>query len=192
MMVLRKNVKAPVMALLLIAIAVFAFAACTDDIERGESQQIEQSISEVRQQQLIQKHPVPASTSDYSQERVNLSRKAETWNQPGKTGFISLLSFGKVIGTFPVDGKVSSVNSALTTPDAVIQECRGGGCALLSVESPQEDGSYGTNGDAVFWYTPEGAYMEWNGEYFLSDFPMFIQDVPTIVYDATEDLQPEN
>ena len=179
--------------LLIVLVAAFALTACEDgDVPENKSQVAEQQLSETRQQILVAKHPVPASTQDYSQERVNLGKKAETWNQPGKTGFISLLSFGKVIGTFPVSGKVSSVNSALTTPDQIVRPCGYRDCPMVSIESPQEDGSYGTNGDAVFWFTPEGAYMEWNGEYFLSDFPLFIEDVPTIVYDATEDLQPGN
>ena len=180
---------------LFIAIVAMASVACAqsggDVASSDDSQTIEQSASETRQKQFIKESPLP-NFNGRSSERENLVERALTWNQEGKTGFISLLSFGKVVGTFPVSGKVSSVNSALTTPDQIkevaVHRGREASNPVVVVESPQEDGSYGTNGDAVFWFTPNGAYMEWNGEYFLSDVPMFIEDVPTLTYDATADF----
>jgi len=37
------------------------------------------------------------------------------------------------------------------------------------IESPDFDGTYGENPHGVFWFTPDGTYMEWNGNYFISD-----------------------
>ena len=49
------------------------------------------------------------------------------------------------------------------------------------VESPDLDGSYGTNGDAIFFFTAENAYVEWSGEYFVSDFPLHMSTPPVLV-----------
>lgn len=49
------------------------------------------------------------------------------------------------------------------------------------VESPDLDGSYGTNGDAIFFFASSGAYVEWSGEYFVSDFPLRLTTPPELV-----------
>jgi hypothetical protein len=38
--------------------------------------------------------------------------------------------------------------------------------------SPAEDGSYGTNGDGVFGFTPEDIYIEHNMKYIVSTVPL--------------------
>jgi len=49
------------------------------------------------------------------------------------------------------------------------------------IPSPAEDGSYGTNGDAVFFFTTDGAYVEWNGSYMLADQPLKLTTQPELV-----------
>lgn len=39
-------------------------------------------------------------------------------------------------------------------------------------EEKQEDGSYGTNGNAIFFFDTQGVYYEWAGDYLLVDQPM--------------------
>ena len=41
-----------------------------------------------------------------------------------------------------------------------------------TMPSPAEDGSYGTNGDAVFGFTPEQIYIETNMKYVASTVPL--------------------
>ena len=55
------------------------------------------------------------------------------------------------------------------------------------VESPDQDGSYGTNGDGVFFFTTEGAYVEWRGDYMVSDFPLKLSTPPALVRELKED-----
>ena len=38
--------------------------------------------------------------------------------------------------------------------------------------SPAEDGSYGTNGDAIFGFTPDDVYIEHNMQYMCSTAPL--------------------
>ena len=42
------------------------------------------------------------------------------------------------------------------------------------------DGSYGENDQGIFFFTPDGKYIEWTGTYLYSDIP-FEVDTPTIV-----------
>ena len=41
------------------------------------------------------------------------------------------------------------------------------------------DGSYGENDNGVFFFTPDGKYIEWTGIYLYSDIPMIV-DNPVI------------
>jgi len=86
----------------------------------------------------------------------------------------------------PIRGKVSSVNSRLTTGEQIVDDpwrYQSGGRV---VESPQLDGSYGTNGDAIFFFTTEGVYVEWNGLYMLCDQPLALTTPPLMVYQMGE------
>jgi len=65
----------------------------------------------------------------------------------------------------------------LTNPEQVIYQH-----ASHVVSSPAEDGSYGTNGDAIFFFTTEGVYVEWRGDYMLCDQPLKLSTTPELVY----------
>jgi len=64
------------------------------------------------------------------------------------------------------------VNSQLTNTMQIVDDpykYQSGGQIL---PSPAEDGSYGTNGDAIFGFTPEGIYIETNMKYVTSTVPL--------------------
>jgi hypothetical protein len=113
-----------------------------------------------------------------SLERENLKKRYKMLNDRDKMFYVYLLSHGNFVGYFTAQGKVSSVNSKLTNPEQVfrVPECdwrKGaeGGC-YKTTSSPQMDGSYGTNGDGVFFFTTDGKYVEWNGQYLISDYQL--------------------
>ena len=135
--------------------------------------------------------PTPTDI-DYSLERYNLIRRAYWVNgQREKAnalpcaiekplGYIVLFTeSGAVVGSFIVDGKVSSLNSFLT-PDSEYYEqeyynsgsSRGDGNDWLA----DVDGSYGENDNGIFFFTPDGKYIEWTGTYLYSDIPMVVND----------------
>ena len=79
------------------------------------------------------------------------------------------------VGRFVVDGKVTSLNSYLT-PDSTYYEGGGYKTSWLA----DVDGSYGENDQGIFFFTPDGKYIEWTGTYLYSDIP-FEVTTPTIV-----------
>jgi hypothetical protein len=58
------------------------------------------------------------------------------------------------------------------------------------MESPDIDGSYGENAHGVFFFTTDGAYVEWSGTYFWTDRPLKLTQPPELVIDITPEKQP--
>ena len=134
---------------------------------------------------LVDNQPTPTDI-DYSLERYNLIRRAYWVNGQrekaialpcGVTkplGYIILFSAsGAVIGRFVVDGKVSSLNSFLTAN--MIQKYHSNG-GVVETELPDIDGSYGENVDGIFFFTTDGKYIEWTGDFLYSDIPFTVDD----------------
>ena len=134
---------------------------------------------------LQSNQPTPTDL-EYSLERYNLIRRAYWVNgQREKAnalpcevvkplGYIVLFSGNTVVGNFVVDGKVSSLNSYLT-PDTSYPESN----AWLA----DVDGSYGENDSGIFFFTPEGKYIEWTGTYLYSDIPFEVAE-PVVKMEA--------
>lgn len=157
----------------------------------GESYAYEVRATEDNQLHLIQKRP-PFQMDD-SLERQNLIQRYKYLNDANNVHHVYAMSNdGKVIAYWTAQGKVSSVNSKLTNNKQVIRvpNCdshnEGNDCWKV-VESPQMDGSYGTNGNAIFFFTTEGKYVEWNGKYVVSEEPMNIQTAVSLEQDVGED-----
>jgi hypothetical protein len=140
----------------------------------------EQRKTESNQQTLLAQQPPPKLR--WSLERDNLIKRTTMWNQPNKVSYIYLLGKnGGVVAFYPIKGKVTSVNSALTNPQQIVLSSAYGHYESHVVDSPAEDGSYGTNGSAVFFFTTDGTYVEWNGEYLLADKPLKVSTPPVLV-----------
>lgn len=146
----------------------------------------EQSLTEINQATLDKNQPAPTLTS--SQERANLIKKLNLTNNPNLTGYIYLLGAnGQVIANYTVKGKVSSLNSLLTTPDQLRCDNEGAnvGVSCITAQSPDLDGSYGQNPSGVFFFTTSGAYVEWSGPYMYSTQPLNITTPVTLVAPAS-------
>jgi len=164
--------------IILLLLISATMTACMDVPAQPSTQQIEQRQNEDNQQKLIQSQPVP--TLDKSLERENIIRRLELLNDNDKVFFVYLVSYGKVMTYFTAKGKVSSVNSYLTSFSQIVrdEDCihntdfNGQSGCYFAVEAPDLDGTYGENGDAVYFFTTEGAYVEWKGEYMVSDYPL--------------------
>jgi hypothetical protein len=134
----------------------------------------EQAHTEQNQRKLNSVQPAPEIS--WSLERDNLIKRFKLQNDRSVVFFMYIFIEGVAdpIGYYQVN-KVSSVNSQLTNPMQVVH---GGSSTYYWEEvlpSPAEDGSYGTNGDAVFGFTPEEIYIEHNLKYIAATVPLTFQ-----------------
>lgn len=174
-----------VMSIILICSLCLALIGCYDTT--GTADDVNSTIQ--AGSILSENQPTPTDI-DYSLERYNLIRRAYWVNgQREKAmslpcaitkplGYIVLLTeSGAVLGNFVVDGKVSSLNSFLT-PDSEYYEKNGGSTngTVKNPWLPDVDGSYGSNDNGIFFFTPDGKYIEWTGIYLYSDIPFTVDD----------------
>lgn len=180
-MVIRMNKKITIGIVLLLVAAMGAGCIETKKYEDTTSGQ-EAKLTESNQARLLAASPPPQL--DKSLERENLIRRLDLLNNENKIFYIYLVSYGKVMAEYVAKGKVSSVNSKLTTQQQIVRDPYTSTMDNKNgkvVESPDLDGSYGTNGDAIFFFTSSGAYVEWSGEYMVSDFPMKLATPPELI-----------
>ena len=145
---------------------------------------------------LSSNQPTPYDIS-YSLERYNLIRRAYWVNgQREKAnalvceiekplGYIVLFAGNTIFGRFVVDGKVTSLNSYLTPDSEYYELVYGGTSSYKNNWLADVDGSYGENDNGIFFFTPDGKYVEWTGEYMYSDIP-FTVDNPVVSWEAAE------
>ena len=172
----------------LIFVLCFTLVAC--DGESGGSR-IDTKKTMEAANKLQSNQPTPTDI-EYSLERYNLIRRTYWVNgQREKAnalpcevekplGYIVLFGeSGVVIGSFVVDGKVSSLNSFLT-PDSEYYEQHNNDSDDLNVSNNEwladVDGSYGENDNGIFFFTPDGKYIEWTGTYLYSDIPFEVEN----------------
>lgn len=179
-----------VVAVLLIMVCL-CFTGCSDSKQSNASQQ-DINITKENAQNLAASQSTPTDI-EYSLERYNLIRRAYWVNGMRERanslpceiekplGYIVLFSGNAVVGRFVVDGKVSSLNSFLTPS---VEEKKIYGYELtIAQELADVDGSYGENDTGIFFFTPDGKYVEWSGDYLYSDIP-FTVDAPVVQYEV--------
>lgn len=137
------------------------------------------------QESLVRAVPVPQLTN--SSERANVAKRAQLFDNDSKISYIYLVSYGKVMAFYSVTGKVSSLRSYMTPIEKLV-DASGNTCSYDSsesfcyiVESADIDGTYGENVDGIFFFTTDGAYVEWKGEYMMSDQPLKLTTTPALV-----------
>lgn len=188
-----KNFKTILMLVTAFILIVTTSSECSDfrdyeKLSKGTSN-TEQQMTERNQSRLLENQP-PVQLN-WSLERENINRRTKLFNDKNKVSYIYLLSdMGTIIAYFPLKGKVSSVNSQITNTEQLktmeVDDQTGIGCAMATLPSPSEDGSYGTNGDAVFFFLTDGTYCEWAGKYFLCDKPIKLTQKPVMTYNVKQ------
>lgn len=177
-----------ILSVTLIMVLLVSLLGCT--VESGTQTDTQKQLSVSKNLEINQ--PTPTDI-DYSLERYNLTRRAYWVNgqrEKARTlpcqiadvplGYIILLTeSGAVINKFIVEGKVTSLNSFLTSDSVMYEQeygsdgySKGGGNKWLA----DVDGSYGENDNGIFFFTPDGKYIEWTGIYLYSDIPFEVSD----------------
>lgn len=179
-----------ILSIILVIVMLFTLSIClvgcdidTTTTSNGSEQDVANNKDAANTIQANQ--PTPTDI-DYSLERYNLIRRAYWVNgQREKAnalpcevekplGYIVLFAGNTVVGNFVVDGKVSSLNSFLT-PDSEYYEADTTSYVDNNEWLADVDGSYGSNDNGIFFFTPDGKYLEWSGEYLYSDIPFEVE-----------------
>jgi hypothetical protein len=148
--------------------------SCKEGGVQNKSALLEQEHTEQNQTNLNKLQPAPTIT--WSLERDNLIKRFRLQNDRSVMFYMYVFIEGvsQPIGYYQVN-KVSSVNSQLTNPEQIIKNSGYESGSYSVISSPAEDGSYGTNGDAVFGFTPEEIYLEHNLKYIVATVPLHFQ-----------------
>ncbi|MDY4599129.1 MAG: hypothetical protein SPC78_05805 [Candidatus Faecousia sp.] len=184
---MKKNISRFILCLALavtLAIIILGFCACSVEAAGSSTDTLN---TQQAADHLQANQPTPTDI-DYSLERYNLIRRAYWVNgQREKAnalpceiakplGYVVLLTeSGSVVGKFTVDGKVSSLNSFLTPDSEYYELLYGGDYSKENNWLADIDGSYGENDNGIFFFTPDGKYVEWSGIYLYSDIPFEVE-----------------
>jgi hypothetical protein len=141
------------------------------------------------QARMLQSIPIPELQT--SSERRNVAKRAEIFNNEEKISYIYLVNYGNIMAFYTVKGKVSSLQSYMSPLEQMV-DYRGRRCdstwsnscgstSAYIVSAPDVDGTYGENVEGIFFFTTEGAYVEWKGDYMMSDQPLKLTVNPILV-----------
>lgn len=185
--------KTKIIVLAILLVTVLMFTGCESTIASGTYTDAANTMDIASN--LAMRQPTPTDIN-YSLERYNLIRRAYWVNgQREKAnalpcgvekplGYIVLFTeSGSVVGSFIVDGKVSSLNSFLSPDSEYYELVYGGEWTKTNAWLADVDGSYGENDNGIFFFTPDGKYLEWTGIYLYSDIP-FEVDNPVVKYEV--------
>lgn len=115
-------------------------------------------------------------------EIENIKKRLELTSNPGLTGFILLLNqAGQPIKYTSVKGKITSGGKRLTSPSQVIHDSYTTNGAAVVMPAPSDEGTMGSSGDYIFFWTTNGEYIQWNGDYLYSDKPFRLKVEPLVV-----------
>lgn len=183
----KKNIT--IVSIITILVLAVVFLGCSGPTVETGSYADKQATLDIANK-LQENQPTPTDI-DYSLERYNLIRRAYWVNgqrEKANTlvceiakplGYIVLFTDnGAVVGSFIVDGKVSSLNSFLTPDSEYYEQDYNSNGATYGYNNwlADVDGSYGENDAGIFFFTPDGKYIEWTGTYLYSDIPFEVDD----------------
>ncbi|GAC1521691.1 MAG: hypothetical protein NVS3B1_06230 [Marmoricola sp.] len=154
-----------------IAVLAIGLTGCSGSSSGPSAQQSGQSQTETAFKQQSAAVPYPVTALTDSTERRNLRERLLRFNKPNRLGYVYIFNFGKVIGYYTIEGKISNPDSQMTTQQLIQSGDCNGGCAV-TVTAPGDDGSYGANERGIFFFTTEGALVETSNDYLYSDQPI--------------------
>lgn len=107
----------------------------------------------------------------------NIKKRLELTSNPGLTGFVLLMNeAGQPILYTGVTGKITSGSKRLTRPEERMFTQSG-----ETWSSSSDEGTYGSSGEYIFFWTTSGQYIQWNGKYLYSDKPFRTRIEPLVV-----------
>jgi type II secretory pathway pseudopilin PulG len=177
------------------ALIVAGISGRMDDTNRHGTLIQEAKQTESNQERLRQAHPLPKL--DHSLELANLIKRLERINRSNRVAYVYCLSSdGHVVASWVINGKISSLNSLLTTPEQPVTiTAVAAPNVTLAMPSPDFDGSYGRNPEGSFFFDVRDQMTEIvlaGGIIICTETPMHI-NTPislTVVHDPEKPARP--
>jgi hypothetical protein len=173
--------------LVLMIIAVFTmvtFIGCSSTPASDLGEKMKQDANKAAQAQTKIEKNQPAPALEWSNSRENIAKRNKTFNDPNKVSWAYLyLEGGGCIGFTSIKGCVTSLSAYMVPDESIVKDPYYGsnGSQGIVIQQPDIDGTYGTNGDGVFWYDTAGNYWEWRGVMLVVDQPLKL-NVPVLEY----------
>jgi len=177
------NGKAYLRYLLLALVIVMCLSALTGCMEQSETQKQSNTRTKNAETQMA-KYPTPLLED--SVDRANIILRLTRGNNPYNLQWIYPMSAGRVLGRFPVMGKITSGTKRLNASSE--QRYNNG---YYTIEQPDEMGTFGHSSEYVFWFDPSGnGPYQHAGDYFSSPIPLQIDaGFGTIIFEIDLDEQ---
>jgi len=118
----------------------------------------------------------------------NIKKRLELTANLGLLGFVVLLNeTGQPVMSVAVKGKITSGSKRLTDPRVISEKYAGNsGYNHPVTDSPSDEGTFGSSGEYIFFWTTAGQYIQWNGKYLYSDKPFRLSIEPIVVSAAVQ------
>lgn len=117
----------------------------------------------------------------------NIQKRLRLTSNPGQIGFVLLLNqAGQPIMYTSVKGKITSGGKRLTAPEVEYHVDHGEYRGTDLGPGPSDEGTYGSSGEYVYFWTVDGQYVQWNGGYLYSDKPFRTNIQPLVIAQAAQ------
>ena len=152
------------------AVAAFTLTGCYEQPAQNKTEQAKKAADAAN-----------SITFSENSEIDNIKRRLVLTSNPGQIGFILLMNeMGQPVLYTSVKGKITSGSKRLTTPDRASSSW-GGGQNTVVRAAPSDEGTWGSSGEYIFFWTMNDEYVQWNGKYMYSDKPFRLTAEPIAV-----------
>lgn len=169
--------------ILALSAALVALAGCGQSNQQKLAKLNYRTEQSAQQQALARaQKDVPAEYPADFDDRRNINERNIRLNDPNKITYLYLLALnGNVVMHDTAKGPITPCSTQIL-PDSGPVSYNG---SDVVVPQPEPNGTFaGSEADCVFWFTPQGAYREWTGSYFMSDQPITVQNPVSLVVNA--------
>lgn len=175
-------------------IAVMLLSVCVTGCDAGifdmppaqkSTYQMQTEKNESNAKEIAARNGMPSLTRSLDYE--NVKKRAVYLNQGNNVGYLYLLTDnGQLVRESQVVGKVTSLNTYITPMEEIktikhMGDASGRMETPVVISAPDIDGTYGENVEGIFWFTPDGAYQEWNGKYIFSSERLSFRSEPILI-----------
>lgn len=173
---------------LIVLSMIIGLVGCESSSQPTLNQNLQEKAEQIAANQNKLETVIPVPILDYSNNRANIVKRLTTFgSDPNKVSWIyCFLPSGQCVLFTSVKGCVTNLSAYAVPDDNIIDHTYNGTYTATTVQAPDVDGTYGTNGEGIYWYDTAGVYHEWNGYYMLLDQPEKINVEPMIIMNVED------